>query len=181
MARTVAPRATARPSSRPLELIGEPQQLIDNPSRLTKLLCSSTPAIVTPLSMPIVRASSGGLAHVIFNLPSRITIRGHIDPFCRDATLKMLCPMLKCPPRKVPLRACRSAGSLIAMADKKNSGPQPRPPSARCSPQQKSFAVGPLSLAPCSPRQGPAVNGRRRPPLTRLRAVLIGTGQQRSQ
>jgi hypothetical protein len=41
--------------------------------------------------MPIVRASSGGLAHVIFNLPSRITIRGHINPFRRDAKLKMLC------------------------------------------------------------------------------------------
>jgi hypothetical protein len=29
--------------------------------------------------MPIARASSGGLAHVIFNLPSRIIIRGHTN------------------------------------------------------------------------------------------------------
>jgi hypothetical protein len=49
--------------------------------------------IVTPHSIPIDRASSGGLAHVIFNLPSRIAIRGYINLFCRDAKLKMLCQM----------------------------------------------------------------------------------------
>ena len=37
---------------------------------------------------------------------------------------RIICTMLKCPPRKDALRACRSAGCLIAMTDQKNSGPQ---------------------------------------------------------
>jgi hypothetical protein len=64
----------------------QPASVIENP-------VFNTLAIVTLLSMPIARVSSGGLAHVIFSLPSRITIRGHISPSCRDAKLKMLCQM----------------------------------------------------------------------------------------
>ena len=37
--------------------------------------------------------SSGGLAHVIFNLPTRITLCEHIALYRRVAKLKMLCRM----------------------------------------------------------------------------------------
>jgi hypothetical protein len=93
MTRTAASFATAGPSSRPLDLIDQPQWLIDNPSRSSKIQFFNTPTIATSLSMPIARAPSGGLAHVIFNLPSRITLRDNINLFCRDAKLKMLCQM----------------------------------------------------------------------------------------
>jgi len=36
---------------------------------------------------------------------------------------RIICTMLKCPPRKETLRAGRCAGSLIARTDNKNSGP----------------------------------------------------------
>ena len=44
---------------------------------------------------------------------------------------------------------------------------------ARCAPRRAAFAVCLMSVAPCSPRQG-QVNGRRRPPLTRLRSMRVG-------
>jgi hypothetical protein len=46
-------------------------------------------AIVTPLSIPIDQASSGGLSHVIFIFPSRIARCGYINLFYRDAKLKI--------------------------------------------------------------------------------------------
>ena len=81
------------------------------------------------------------------------------------------------------LRACRCAVFLIAMADTNNSGPKSRARVHPLSVLQPTEVVRcwPFSVAPCSPRQGPAVNGRRRPPLTRLRAALRGPGQQLSQ
>jgi hypothetical protein len=57
--------------------------------------------------------------------------------------------------RQTPCAAVADAGSLIAMAEQNNSGPLCRARAHhRCTHHQKSFAVGPLSLAPCSPCQG---------------------------
>jgi hypothetical protein len=63
---------------------------------------------------------------------------------------------VQCPPHgaRAP-RGGRFAPSLIAMADQNNSGSLCRARAHhRCSHHQKPFAVGPLSLAPCSPCQG---------------------------
>jgi hypothetical protein len=67
------------------------------------------------------------------------------------------------------LRACRCAGSLIAISENKNSGLNSRARVHLLSVLQPTEVVRcwPFSVAPCSPHQGPAVNGRRRPPLTR--------------
>jgi hypothetical protein len=80
------------------------------------------------------------------------------------------------------LRACRSAGSLIAMADTNNSSPSAALKPTNLSVFQPTEVVRcwPFSVAPCSPRQG-LREWPQRPPLTRLRAALGGPGQQRSQ
>jgi hypothetical protein len=82
---------------------------------------------------------------------------------------RIICTMLKCPPRKADaLRACRCAGSLIAMTDKNNSGPMSRARIYELSVFQPTEVVRcwPFRVAPCSPRQGQT--------LTRLRAMLGG-------
>lgn len=65
-------------------------------------------------------------------------------PTVRRYRGRIICTMLKCPPRKETLRACRCAGCLIAITDVNNSGPtsRARVTRSRYSNQQKSFAVG---------------------------------------
>jgi hypothetical protein len=101
------------------------------------------------------------------------------------AAPRIIRAMFKCLPRKAcALRAGRCAASLIVIVPTSNATPPAALTPTRdlwVPTTHRLFAVGPVRVAPCSPRQGPAVNGRRRPPLTRLRAVQGGPGQQLSQ
>ena len=74
------------------------------------------------------------------------------------------------------------AASLIAMDDQNNSGPICRARAHhRCSHHQTVVRCWPFEPSTVLAASRADVNGRRRPPLTPLRAVLIRTGQQRSR
>jgi hypothetical protein len=86
-------------------------------------------------------------------------------PTVRRYRGRIICTMLKCPPRKETLRACRSAGSLIVIGRPATVRDEPR--SRRPvlgAPPSKDGSLWTVSVAPCSPCQGRT--------LTRLRAAL---------
>jgi hypothetical protein len=85
---------------------------------------------------------------------------------------RIICTMLKCPPRKVgALRACRSAGSLIVIVRREAVTSEPRShPPVLGAPPGRDGSLWTVSVAPCSPCQGQT--------LTRLRAALVGPGPQ---
>jgi hypothetical protein len=61
--------------------------------------------------------SSGGLAHVIFNLPTRITLCEHIALYRRVAKLKMLCLMRGRRPGQSAVRpTAHNVGALCSNA-----------------------------------------------------------------
>ena len=95
-------------------------------------------------------------------------------PTVRRYRGRIICTMLKCPPRKDALRACRCAGSLIAIGRRETVPHEPRSrhPVLGAPPRQEG-SLWTFRLAPCSPCQGQT--------LTRLRAALGKPGPQQTR
>src|SRR5882672_12236278 len=90
-------------------------------------------------------------------------------PTVRRYRGRIICTMLKCPPRKGTLRACRSAGSLIVIGRRATVSHEPRSrrPVLGAPPRQEG-SLWTFRVAPCAPPPGQT--------LTQLGAALGGPG-----